>query len=682
MKGKYIFLPLLLVLCFLLVGSGQENKTLTIIHTNDMHSQFLGLYPNKDYTPMTTGDDETVGGWARIAAEIKKQRDARSNPVLVLDAGDFLMGSLFHMISREEAAELCLMKDMGYDLTTLGNHEFDLKPEGLSRILESAERKGKIPGIVASNVVFSKESTEDDALEKDFENGLVKPYVVLEKDGMKIGFFGLIGKDAAEVAPFADPVTFSDQIETALKMVQLLRETEKVDLVICLSHSGLNDDKKKSEDEVLAAEVPGIDVIVSGHTHTNLPEPIVVGKTIIVQAWEYGKILGVLDLAVGPDGVTVEKYTYIPMDDTIMGDAAVNNTIGAYEADIDRGVLAPYGLSFFKTVAQSDFDMVLKEEEVALGNMVTDSLRWAVDGVEYDPADPSSRVSISIQSNGLIRNDILMGKTGDIAATDLFNVVPLGIGSDGTMAYPLVTFYLYGSEIKKAMEVPTSIYPLKGSDYFLQFSGLKVTYNPHRMIFDRVTEILIEDENGNYVPLDWSDDNKTLYKITSNYYNSTFIKVVGNFTNNILTMVPKDREGKPIEDLTEYRVDADPNTPGIQEMKDWTALTAYVATFEDTDGDGTPNIPERYREPAGRYVAAASWNPVKLIAHGSYLTWIGLGVVILVLLILVLIIYILFRIFRKKGKKGAKKAKDAAKAKGPVKAKAPARTKAKKPRKK
>jgi 5'-nucleotidase/UDP-sugar diphosphatase len=682
MKGKYIFLPLLLLLCFSLFGSGQENKTLTIIHTNDMHSQLLGLYPNKDYTPMTTGDDETVGGWARIAAEIKKQRDARSNPVLVLDAGDFLMGSLFHMISREEAAELCLMKDMGYDVVTLGNHEFDLRPEGLSRILETAERKGKLPTVVASNVVFSDESAEDDTLAADFDRGLAKPYVVMDVEGVKIGFFGLMGYDAAEVAPFADPVTFSDYKEKAREMVTLLRETEKVDLVICLSHSGLRDDKKKSEDEVLAAEVPGIDIIISGHTHTKLPEPIIVGKTIIVQAWEYGKVLGVLDLAVGPEGVTVEKYAYIPMDDTIMGDAAVNNTIGAYEADIDRSVLAPYGLSFFKTVAQSDFDMVLKEEEVALGNMVTDSLRWAVDGVEYDPADPSSRVSISIQSNGLIRNDILMGKTGDIAVTDLFNVVPLGIGSDGTMAYPLVTFYLYGSEIKKAMEVPTSIYPLKGSDYFLQFSGLHVTYNPNRMIFDRVTEILIADENGDYVPLDWSDDNKTLYKITSNYYNSTFIKVVGRFTNNILTMVPKDRDGKPIEDLTDYRVDADPNTPGIQEMKDWTALMAFTASLPDTDGDGIPNIPDRYREPEGRFVRAASWNPVKLLAGGNYLTWIAFGAVILALVVLVLIIYLLLRIFRKKGEKGAKKAKVAAKAKGPVKAKAPAKTKAKKPRKK
>lgn len=671
MKGKYLILSLVALFALTLAASGQQDKTLTIIHTNDMHSQLLGLYPNKDYTPLTTGDDNTVGGWARIATEIKNQREARSNPVLVLDAGDFLMGSLFHMICREEAAELSLMKDMGYDMVTFGNHEFDLRPAGLARILETAERKGKLPTIVASNLVFSDESAEDDTLAAAFDRGLVKPYIVQDIDGIKIGFFGLVGYDAAEVAPFADPVTFSDHKEKAREMVTLLRETEKVDLVICLSHAGLRENKDKSEDEIMAKEVAGIDIIISGHTHTNQPEPIIVGKTIIVQAWEYGKAIGVLDVSVGAGGASVANYEYVTIDDTIPGDPAIDSAIGGYEAMIDSSVLAPYGLSFFKTIAETDFDMLLKEEEVALGNIVTDSLRWAVDRAEYDPADPITKTTISIQSNGMIRNDILVGETGQVIMADLFNIVPLGIGVDDTMAYPLVTFYLYGSEIKKAMEVPTSIYPLKGSDYFLQFSGLKVTYNPHRMIFDRVTEILIEDENGDYVPLDWSQDNKTLYKVTSNYYNSMFIKVVGGFTNNILTMVPKDRDGNPIEDLKEYRVDADPRAPGVQEMKDWTALTDYVASFEDTDGDGVPNIPDRYREPQGRFVAAASWNPVKLLAHGSYLTWIGLGVVILVLLIVALIVYVLVRIFSKKGKKrpAGGKAKPAPK------------TKARKPRK-
>ncbi len=137
-----------------------EEKVLTIVHTNDLHSHLLGFSPNVDYTPLRTGDDQTVGGWARIATVIKSEKSKRTNPTLVLDAGDFLMGSLFHMVAREEALELRLMKEMGYDVVTPGNHEFDLMPRGLARILASAHQKGRMPEVVSSNLIFGQESKE------------------------------------------------------------------------------------------------------------------------------------------------------------------------------------------------------------------------------------------------------------------------------------------------------------------------------------------------------------------------------------------------------------------------------------------------------------------------------------------------------------------------------------------
>jgi 5'-nucleotidase len=168
-------------------------KLLTIIHSNDMHSHFLGASPNIDYSPLTTGEDKTIGGWARIATVIKEIKKERSNPVLVVDAGDFLMGSLFHMVTREQSFELRLLRMMGYDAVTLGNHEFDLKPGGLARILTSARDSGQIPPVVFSNAVFSQESSQDDALENIFKQGIVKPYLVLERGGLRIGLFGLLG---------------------------------------------------------------------------------------------------------------------------------------------------------------------------------------------------------------------------------------------------------------------------------------------------------------------------------------------------------------------------------------------------------------------------------------------------------------------------------------------------------
>ncbi|MEN8211747.1 MAG: bifunctional UDP-sugar hydrolase/5'-nucleotidase, partial [Thermodesulfobacteriota bacterium] len=541
MKAKCFFLILVFfIINYSSIGYSAENR-LTILHTNDLHSHFLGFSPNGDYSPLITGDDKTIGGWARIATVIKSEKSKRDNPFLVLDAGDFLMGSLFHMVSREEALELELMEKMGYDLTTLGNHEFDLKPEGLARIIESAAAKGKMPQIVASNIIFDETDEKDDRLEKQFKQGVVKPYVVMEKDELKIGFFGLVGKDAADVAPFASPVKFADPIESAQKMVKLLREQEQVDLVICLSHSGLMDDESKSEDVQLAKNVSGIDIIISGHTHTVLPKPIIQNNTLIVQASAYGKQAGVLDIIVNSNGVKLENYKIVSIDDTIKGDVEITGMIDSAMQVVNQEVLNPYNLEFDQVLVETDFDLSLKIDESNLGNLLTDSLRWAVNKAEYNPGDPMTRVAVAIQSNGVIRDDIMKGSTGLVSVSDLFRVVPLGIGWDGSLSYPLVSFYVTASELKKACEILTTVYPMKNSDYFLQLSGLKITYNFNRMFFDRVTDILIEDENGNYQPLDYSDNNNRLYKVVSNIYNATFLKIIGSFTNSILTIVPKDK---------------------------------------------------------------------------------------------------------------------------------------------
>ncbi len=625
---------------FLLIMISQQivaaEKTLTIIHSNDLHSHFLGAPPNIAYTSFITGDDETIGGLARIATIIKTVKENRKNPVLVLDAGDFMMGSLFHMLSREHSFELRLLSMMGYDAATLGNHEFDLKPDGLARILRTAHSYGQIPPLVLSNAVFSQESSKDDSLEKIFTRGIVKPYHMLEKAGLRIGIFGLMGKDAAEVAPFSSPVTFDDPIATAQKIVKTLRETEKADMVICLSHSGLSENKKRSEDEILAREVNGIDIIISGHTHTKIKEALLVNDTIIVQAWEYGKQLGVIDIAYNDGQVFLKNYKLVEIDDKIKGDAEVSEQIEAFKADINRQVLAEEGLTFRKIIAETDFDLYLKTEESNLGNLIADSIQRYINKNDYNPADPVTKVVVSIISNGVIRDPIVKGKTGQIAVCDVFRAIPLGIGFDDaeTMGYPLITIYIYPSELKKALEVLTSVYPLKGSDYFLQVSGVQFIYNPRRMIFDRVTEIRIGDEKNGYQLLDYSESNRNLLRIGADIYNATFLKVIGNFTWHVLDIVPKNRDGNPIDDLKTMRLDSDKQKPGIQELKEWKAVMEYIKSFPDTDGDGLPNVPDKYRNKLGRNVIEASLNPYKLLKRGTYVTWLAFSVLLLGILLI------------------------------------------------
>jgi 5'-nucleotidase/UDP-sugar diphosphatase len=646
---KYLRIAVFMAVLFLSASLFAQEKEITVIHTNDLHSHILGFSPSIEYRPDRTGGDATQGGWARVATVIKQEREKRKTPVLVLDAGDFLMGSLFHMLAREEAMELRLMKDMGYDALTLGNHEFDLKPKGLARILRSAEERGGMPPIVFSNPVFSKESDRDDTLEEAFNRGMVKSHLVLEKGRMKIGIFGIMGKDAAEKSPFASPVKFRDPIETSREMVKVLREKEKVDMVICLSHSGVSGAKSISEDEDLAKKVQGIDVIVGGHSHTRLEKPIVINSTLILQASAYGKCVGVLDLLWEKGKVRQKNYRLIDIDASIPGDMALQKKVDSFLETIDREVLQGADLTSGKVIGQTDFDLTIKEEESNLGNLIADAIRWYANEKDYDPKDPQTKFVVAIESNGLIRDDLLRGKTGALAVMDVFAAIPLGIGMDDTMGYPLISCYFYASEIKKALEVLTSVYPRKGSSYFLQVSGLKFTYNPRRMIFDRVTDIRVGNEEEGYVPLDYSESNKNLYRMTANIYNAAFLKIIGKYTYQILNIIPKDRNGNPIEDLSASRVDADKSQPGVQELKEWIGVMEYIRNFPDTNGDGIPDVPEKYRGKLGRIVAQASYNPVSLLSRGTMVTWAAFSAVVVFILILASITVIVVKRVRRKG---------------------------------
>jgi len=153
------------------------------------------------------------------------------------------------------------------------------------------------------------------------------------------------------------------------------------------------------------------------------------------------------------------------------------------------------------------------------------------------------------------------------------------------------------------------------------------------MIFDRVTDLWMGSEEEGYVPLDYSDSNKTLYRTTTNIYNAAFLKIIGKYTYQILNIIPKDLKGNPIEDLSACRVDADKNQPGVQELKEWIGLMEYIQSFPDTNGDGSPDVPDKYRGKLGRMTRQASWNPVSLLSRGTVVTWAAFSILLLVILV-------------------------------------------------
>ena len=583
-------------------GAGETHK-LVILHTNDLHSHLMGFAPEQDYTPASVDDDDTVGGAARLASAIaagRKRAESAKASSLLLDAGDFMMGTPFEFLATTAAPELSFMQLMKYDATTLGNHEFDWTPLGLAAILAAAGQQGVTVPIVASNTQFSDEDAGDDALAALAQAGAIRSKLVKTVGGLKVGIFGLLGADAATVTPQAAPVKFEAIATTAARMVRELRDDDHVDLVIALSHSGIYA-SGKGEDRQLATDVPGIDVIVSGHTHDSLSAPVHEGSTLIVTAGSYGRYLGELSLEVTPASkagaaatVTVDDYVLHDIDDSVEGSADVQTAVDAYIDGVDTALSAS-GLEYRAVVATTSVDLPLPQyAEAPVGNLVADAYRAVA--ARLEPDDPPV---IGFDANGQIRADIAKGTTGEVWFSDLFRVVPIGIGPDQVPGFPLVSYYLNASDIASGLELGASEGALP-NDYFLQVSGLKVEYDMSKPLFGRVAQVSLVTDSGEDV-LDPSDTD-TCYKIVSTSYVAGLLGVVSDFTQGLLAVRAKDADCKTLVDPTTRYIDADPTKKGTQELKQWQALLGYVQALPDTDDDGVPNIPSVYGSVQGRIV--------------------------------------------------------------------------------
>lgn len=583
---KALFLCYFCVLTLSLFS--QESRKLKILFTNDLHSHLTGFAPESDYSPLTTDDDKTVGGFARIASILKREKNEGQTTVIV-DAGDFLMGTLFQSVETKTGFQLQLMKEMGYDVVALGNHEFDLGPEKFAEIVESAA-KADVPAILMSNGVFSKKETADDRIEDLVNRNIISRKFILERDGLKIGFFSILGKVADENAAFAPPITFGKQVPLARKMIEELQH-EKCDLIICLSHSGVakrEDGKWEGEDVSLAEKVKGIDVIISGHTHTELREPIFVNGTTIAQTGEYGKNVGKLVIEVDNGSVKFEEYKLISVDDRIEGDITINRKIGLQKQLVSSEILSPLGLDYNHPVAESDFLLECNEqgdfEKSNLGPLVADAIHNYVNNHSPEGTD------ISIVAVGVIRDRIVPGIQ---TATDIFRVMTMGSGEDSMPGYPLARVYVTGEELKNILEILQIAWKSTPANY-CYYSGVKIGLETENGIFKKITKIEILGKDGALNSVDFSKKNHTLYSITANSYMLEFIGIIKKMSFGLINVVPKDKIGNPVKIMKSVIIDIDGKKEGIQEGKEWLALIEFLSKMKDQNGNGIPEIDNKY----------------------------------------------------------------------------------------
>lgn len=608
---------LLALACLLAsLASGAAERRFAILHTNDWQSRLLGYGPNSEYSPDSLNDDLTVGGVARLASLLHERRAALgATPLLTLDAGDFSMGTLFHTVTREEGGELRLLGALGYDATTLGNHEFDFRPAGLAQMIAAAERVGDAPQvpILASNIGFSAESADDDALEALYRSGRIQPYRVVEKGGLRFGLFGLMGRDAVEVSSLMAPVTFADPLATARDIVRLLREQERVDVVILLSHMGVSaqaDGSWRGEDVELVEQVPGIDLVIGAHSHSLLREPLRVNDTTIVQVGSEIQYLGELLMTQDAQGrARVVEYRLHAIDDRIPGDPAIGQRVAALQQAVSERVLAAHGYAFDQPLARVERTLTRAYDDPVLGNLVTDALRR---GAGSD---------IAFTGNGTLRDELYRGREGVQSVADLFRIAPLGIGEfDDQPGYPLIRVYFTPREIRQILEVLLLAYQMRDSDsYYPRVSGVKFTYNPWRMPFDRVSRIWLGDAERGYRELD--PDAPGLISLGATSYVGSFTWLIPELTYGLFEVVPKDADGRPLAQIRDAVLDRDPDAPGIQEYKEWQAFLDHVAALPARDAQGLALLTDQGAAAEQRMLRVASLAPAELFRHAGWLQW-------------------------------------------------------------
>lgn len=470
-----------------LSGPARADFALTILHINDLHSRLEPISRfDSTCAPADDADGKCFGGIARLKAKIDERRAALAQAgrnVITLDAGDQFQGSLFYTTYKGAAAAE-FMNAIGFDAMAVGNHEFDDGPEGLAAFLA----KVRFP-VLSGNVDVENEPTL---------KGRLTGTLVLDIGGERVGIVSVLAEDTAETSSPGPNVGFL-RAEAYLKGAVEGLERAGVDKIIALTHMGLPRDMQ------IAARVPGIDVIVGGHSHTLLsntepgaagPYPVLVqnpaGRQVpIVQAYAYGKFLGELEIVFDDAGnVTSATGNPILLDASVAADKAIAASLAELAKPLEEIRAKVVGRATAEIDGSRD---TCRSGECAMGNLVADAMLERV---------RDQGIDIAIQNGGGLRASI---DAGEITMGEVLTVLPF----QNTLA----TFQLKGSDILAALENGVSQVE-EGAGRFPQVAGLRFTWTRARKAGDgRIASVEVKTATG-YEPLDPA----RVYGVVTNNY--------------------------------------------------------------------------------------------------------------------------------------------------------------------
>lgn len=561
-------------------------KTLDVIFMHDIHS-FL------DATP-------------KVKTLIDQQKSV--NPeTLVLDAGDFSMGTLYQTIFTTQAAELRVLGKLGVVATTLGNHEFDFGADGLAKMLMAAKNSGDpVPEMLLCNAKWDTDNDYTRTFKDAMDYYGQKDYMIIQKDGLNIALIGVFGKDALRCAPTCE-TAFDEITDAVRRTVDYIKANENADMIICISHSGTNKIPDRSEDQLLAKAVPELDLIISGHSHTVLDEPIIEGETTIASCGAYNAHLGTLSLSQKENGRwQVSKYNLIDLsDDSIPEDSDLKATLASYAPLIDAEYLAQFGLTSHQVLAHTERALNVNHE---VGYLMAQAM--------YNTLKKSGiPVDFATVPSGVLRGTY---QAGDITVSDVFDSYSLGIGPDKISGYPLIAVYLTGREIKNVCEIDATLSPIDDTVRLFMW-GIAYDYNPNRLLLNKVTDVYFVREDGTKEKI----DNKKLYCAVTDIYTGMMLGSVLDMTKGLVSIIPYNEDGTPVEDFNEKIIYRSNGT----ELKGWIAIAEGLADMKEI-GD--------YSQTEAFYVTEKkSMNPINLLRAPSKFAAIVYMVILVVILIIV-----------------------------------------------
>ncbi len=575
MRLKVLF-PLSLVV--ILFSVKIQSQTITLLHTNDLHSHLM---------PDCNSGKICIGGFSQLSNQIEIEKSDAKNPVFVVDAGDFLMGTLFQMLEVNTGFELKLMNEIGYDAVCLGNHEFDFGVNSLNTYINNGFSEDGT-SILLSNIKYISNKRETGLSELYNENKISK-FTVIEKGGIKVGFIGILGEVAYEYTPNLTDYKLIDPVKSTKKIVEILKDQYKVDFIVCLSHTGVFKDENgnwdMSGDIELASKVKGIDAIISGHTHTHLDTALVYNGVPIVQTGSYGSYLGKLTL--DKEHPENNKYELVKISSTIQDSSEITRKIDNQLKILKKNLREETGFDYDKEIFENNFDLNCVEEQPDKSNIGP----FLADALYYSANDNTdSKTDIALIAQGMIRAEL---KKGIHNLPDIFNVASLGTGNDGVPGYSLSRMYFTGKEMKLMLEMLQIM--SKDANYYCYFSGVNIERDPEGGFFKKIKSAKLIGSDGKMETIDFSKKNKRLYSVTADTYMMANLALIKKKSLGLIKVTPKMEDGTKVINIKNTLVDEDINKPGIQELKVWGSIINYAKSFSDNDGNGIPDLPVRYK---------------------------------------------------------------------------------------